>query len=142
MKLIDVNILLYAVNADSPFQSAIRPWLESALEDDERIGLAWVTLVGFLRVSTHPRAFSRPLTVEVAMANVDKWLTHPNVRVVKESDEHWRILQALLKQTGTAGNLTSDAHLAALAISHSAELVSCDADFARFPRLRWRNPLQ
>ena len=76
------------------------------------------------------------------MINVDQWLSHPNVRLVKESDEHWRILQTLLKQTGTAGNLTTDAHLATLAISHGAELVSFDADFARFPKLRWRNPLQ
>ncbi len=142
MKLVDVNILLYAVNADSPFHATIRPWLENALEDDERIGLAWMTLVGFLRVSTHFRAFPRPLTVEAAMANVDEWLSHPNVRLVNESNEHWRVLQELLRQTGTAGNLATDAHLAALAISHGAELVSCDADFARFPKLRWRNPLQ
>jgi toxin-antitoxin system PIN domain toxin len=142
MKPVDVNILLCVVNHDSPFHSTVRLWWENALQDDESIGLTWIVTFGFLRISTNVRAFSRPLSVEAATAKVERWLSHPNVRVVNKSNEHWRILQMLLQQTGTAGNLTSDAHLAALAISHGAELVSCDADFARFPKLRWRNPLQ
>jgi hypothetical protein len=141
MKLVDVNILLYAVDEHSAHHAVIRPWWEHALADDEPVGLAWVTVVGFLRISTSARVFVRPLTAETALATVDEWLSHPNVRLVTESDQHWRSLRSLLLQSGTAGNLTTDAHLAALAISQGAELISCDADFGRFPNLRWQNPL-
>lgn len=140
MKLVDLNVLLYAVNRQSPRHEAVRSWWEAALSDDEPIGLSWIVLLGFLRLATNPRVFARPLTDEQAMARVDVWVAHPNVRIVSETPDHWRILKYLLGQAGTAGNLTSDAHLAALAISHGAELISCDRDFARFRGLRWGNP--
>jgi len=140
MRLVDLNVLLYAVNRDAPRHEAIRSWWEAALSDDEPIGLPWIVLLGFLRLSTSPSIFAEPLTPSQAIGRVDAWLAHPNVRVVCETDEHWRVLKDLLDRTGTAGNLTTDAHLAALAISHGAELASCDTDFARFPHLRWENP--
>jgi hypothetical protein len=140
MRLVDLNVLLYCVNRELPYHAAVRRWWEAALSGDEPIGLPWIMLLGFLRVSTNPRAFAAPLSPTQAIEQVEAWLAHPNVRVVRETDEHWRTLKGLLGRTGTAGNLTTDAHLAAMAISYGATLVSCDADFGRFPHLRWENP--
>ena len=111
------------------------------MSGDEPIGLAWVVLLGFLRMTSNPHVLTNPLSPEESLNHVDVWLTHPNTRVVGETDEHWRILQELLGDTGTLGNLTTDAHLASLAIAHGATLVSCDADFGRFAKLRWENPV-
>jgi uncharacterized protein len=140
MRLVDLNVLLYAVNRNAPPHETVRRWWEAALSGEEPIGLPWNVLLGFLRLATSGRVFAAPLTPDQAIERVDAWLSHPNTRVVSETEEHWGILRELLNQTGTAGNLTTDAHLAALAISHGATLVSCDADFARFPRLLWENP--
>jgi uncharacterized protein len=142
MRIVDLNVLLYAVNSDATQHGRVRAWWEHAVNDEEIIGLAWVVLLGFLRLSTSPRVFPRPLAPDVAAARVDAWLGRDNVRVVREKDEHWETLKPLLGSTGTAGNLTTDAHLAALAISHDAVLVSTDTDFARFNGLRWENPLR
>ena len=142
MKLLDLNLLLYAVNADSVHHSSAKRWLESALADDEPVAFPWVVLLGFLRIATHRRILPRPLTVAEAMSVVDGWLTQPGARPLSPGDEHWRILNSLLAESGTAGNLTTDAHLAALAIENGATLYSTDADFQRFHRLRWINPLQ
>ena len=101
-----------------------------------------MVLLGFLRLTTNPRVFPHPLDPDQAVATVDAWLARDNVRVVREKDEHWKVLKKLLGRTGTAGNLTTDAHLAALAISHDAVLVSSDADFGRFKGLRWQDPLR
>jgi uncharacterized protein len=140
MKLIDLNVLLYAVHRKAPQHEKVRRWWEAALSDDEPIGLAWVVLLGFLRLSTSAHVFAKPLDSRQAIQRVEAWLAQPNTHVVRETEEHWRILSELLDQTGTAGNLTTDAHLAALAISLGAKVVSCDADFGRFPNLRWENP--
>jgi hypothetical protein len=141
VKLIDLNILLYAVNQDSDQHPAIRRWWEAALNADELIGLAWIVVLGFLRLATNPKVFPSPLSVRQAIDKVQGWLDHPRVRLVRERDEQWQILCSLLDQTGTGGNLTTDAHLASLAIAHGATLISCDMDFARFAKLRWENPL-
>ena len=140
MTLVDLNVLLYAVNRDAPQHERVGAWWESALADVEPIGLAWLVLLGFLRLSTSSRVFAAPLTPTQALDRVEAWLNHPNTRVVSETEQHWPILKELLEQAGTAGNLTTDAHLAALAISLGAKLASCDAEFARFPHLRWENP--
>jgi hypothetical protein len=141
VKLVDLNILLYALNQDSPHHRQVRRWWEAAINSDEPIGIAWVVLLGFLRLATNPKLFPRPLSSEEAIAKVEEWLAHPNLRTIRESDEQWPILREMLIQTGTAGNLTTDAHLASLAVAHGAVLASCDADFARFAKLRWENPL-
>ena len=141
MKLIDANLLLYGVNIASPVHARARAWLEAAFRGDEVVGLPWVVMLGFLRVATNPRALPRPLSAEAATDLVDGWLALPNVVALSAGDDHWTTLRALLSETGTAGNLTTDAHLAALAIEHDCELYSTDADFGRFPRLRWVNPL-
>jgi len=141
VKLVDLNVLLYAVNDDSPRHNAVLNWWNVALNGDETIGLPWVVLLGFLRISTNPRAFPRPLDADDAIGKVDTWLALDNVRAIREQDNHWEILRSLVAESGTAGNLTTDAHLAALAIGHAAILVSCDSDFGRFKGLRWENPL-
>lgn len=141
MRIVDLNLLLYAVNRDLPQHEVAHAWWETRLRGDESIGLSWSVITGFLRITTRARLFERPLSAERAIAMVDGWLTHPNVEIVVPGPEHWRLLQALLNEAGTAGNLTTDTHLAALAIEHGAELESTDADFARFRGLRWSNPL-
>lgn len=142
MKILDVNVLLYAVNRDSPQHGRAKGWLERALSEDEPVALPWVVVLGFLRLSTSPRVFPRPLEVEQALKVVDGWLAHSSVIALAAGEEHWRTLRDLLSESGTAGNLTTDAHLAALAIEHGAELCSTDTDFARFSRVRWSNPLE
>jgi toxin-antitoxin system PIN domain toxin len=142
VKVVDVNLLLYAINRDAPRHEAAKVWLERALSADEPVGFAWVVILGFLRLSTHPRVFPEPLTPEQALAVVDGWLSRPTVRTLNPGDGHWRLLKELLERAGSAGNLTTDAHLAAVAIEHGAELVSTDSDFARFRHLRWGDPLE
>lgn len=141
MKLVDLNLLLYAVNRDSPHHARAKAWLERTLSDEEPAAMPWVVLLGFLRLATSAQVFPQPLAPDRAVAVVDGWLARPPVVVLAPGDEHWRILRDLLTQSGTAGNLTTDAHLAALAIEHGAELCSTDSDFARFGQLRWINPL-
>jgi toxin-antitoxin system PIN domain toxin len=141
VKLVDLNILLYAVNRDAKQHRTILGWWEQALNGDESIGLPWVVLLGFLRLTTNPRVFTSPLTAAEAMARVDEWLALDVVVVPTEKPDHWQVFRELVTTSGTAGNLTTDAHLAALAISHDAVLASCDHDFARFGGLRRENPL-
>ena len=141
MKIIDVNVLLYAVNAEAPQHAQSRMWLEEALGGSEPLAIAWITVAGFLRISTHPRIFSQPLAGTEAVQIIQAWFDSPLVSVVEAISEHWQILRELLLVFGTAGNLTPDAHLAALAIAHGATMVSCDTDFSRYRRLKWENPL-
>ncbi len=141
MKLVDANLLLYAVDTTSPHHGVAKPWLERQLSGSETFAFAWAVLLAFVRLATNPRVFSAPLTVEEALDLLDSWLTQPNATVVHPTDRHSGVLRELLLSLGTAGNLTSDAHLAALSIEHGAELCSGDGDFARFPRVRWFNPL-
>lgn len=140
MKLVDLNVLLYIVNRDSVHHLAALDWWEETLRRDEPIALTWIVLLGFLRLSSNPAIFPRPLEADVALGKVGTWLSLAQTRLVRETDDHWHILSSLLDQTGAAGNLTTDGHLAALAISHGATLVSFDSDFSRFSSLRWESP--
>lgn len=141
MKVLDLNLLLYAVNRDAVQHASAKAWLEEALSGDEPIAVPWIVILGFLRVATNQRVFSRALSTEEAVEIVDSWLSQPAVIAVSPRDDHWQVVRALIHSAGTAGNLTTDAHLAALAIESGAELCSTDADFGRFAGLRWRNPL-
>lgn len=141
MKIVDLNVLLYAVNADARQHRPVLSWWTGALRGDESVGLPWAVLLGFLRLATNPRVFPVPLTTDQACARIATWLRHPLVHVPVEKEEHWAVLRRLVADTGTAGNLTADAHLAALALTRDAVLVSCDNDFARFRGLRYLNPL-
>ena len=141
MILVDVNLLVYAVDADSPHHAAARRCVEDVLSGDESVGLAWIVILAFLRITTRPGILRRQLTHEDALAYVDEWLGLDCVHAVVPGPQHWGLLRTLLETAGTAGNLTSDAHLAALAIEQGATLYSTDGDFARFPGLRHVNPL-
>ena len=141
MKLVDTNVLLYAVDEGSPHHAVARRWLEEQLSSAETFAFSWAVLLAFVRLATNPRVFEAPLSTEAAFDLVDSWLAQPATTVVHPLDRHQQLLRELLAPLGTAGNLTSDAHLAALSIEHGAELCSADSDFARFPRLRWINPL-
>jgi toxin-antitoxin system PIN domain toxin len=141
VKLPDVNLLLYAVDAASSRHHAARRWLEQRLSGSETFAFAWVVLLAFLRLSTNPRLFDEPLAPSDALDIIDGWLAQPPSTVVHPTDRHTVVLRDLLVPLGTAANLTTDAHLAALAIEHGAELCSSDSDFSRFPGLRWHDPL-
>ena len=140
MKIVDVNLLIYAINSNSPHHQAAREWLEHSLNATEPVGLAWIVILAFLRLTTNPRVMPRPISVDPAIAIVDSWLGLPTVRLVQPGPDHWRILRELLCDLGTGANLTTDAHLAALAIEHGARLYSTDNDFGRFKRFRWEDP--
>ncbi len=133
----DLNILLYAMDAQSPRHEVAKAWLESALnETRDELGLPWVVHLGFLRLATSPRVFSKPLSIESACAWMDHLRDHPAVLPLNPGKAHAGILRHLLLALGTGGNLVTDSHLAALALENDALLVSGDRDFLRFPGLR------
>ncbi len=141
MILVDANLLLYAVNPDLPHHPKARSWLEQVLSGRETVGLPWVVLLAFVRISTNPRVFERPLPVETACRYVDEWLAQPLVSLLTPGEGHWSILSNLLRHTGTAANLTTDAHIAALALERGATVFSTDNDFKRFPGVSHIDPL-
>jgi toxin-antitoxin system PIN domain toxin len=141
VKLPDVNIFLYAADEASPRHHQALAWVNETLAGSETVALAWATVLGFIRISTNPAAFSDALAPETALNLVDSWLAQPSVTIVQPTERHAAVLREMLTPLGTAGNLTSDAHLAALAIEHGATLCSCDNDFSRFPGVRWEDPL-
>jgi toxin-antitoxin system PIN domain toxin len=140
MKIVDANVLLHAVNEDSEHHVTAREWLDGALVQAETIGFAWSAVLAFLRVSTHPAVFARPLTTEESVATIRTWLAQPSATVVEPTPRHLSVLGGLLVEAGTAGNLVNDAHLAAVAIENAAELISYDSDFGRFEGLIWGRP--
>lgn len=141
MILVDANLLVYAVNQDLPLHKQARSWWEQALSGSATVGIPWVSVLAFLRICTNPRIFSRPLSPEAAIAYVDEWLGQPPVRLVAPGTGHWGILRNLLLQTGMAANLTTDAHIAALALEQGYSIYSADNDFQRFLGLKHVNPL-
>ena len=142
MKLPDVNLFLYAADESSPRHRSALAWVNETLSGTETVALAWATMLGFIRISTNPAAFGKALDPEEALDVVDGWLAQPPATIVHPTERHASVLRDLLVPLGAAGNLTSDAHLAALAIEHGATLCSCDVDFSRFRGLRWIDPLQ
>lgn len=141
MLIPDVNLLLYAHDTQSLRHSAAKEWWETLLGSQRPVGVAWVTILGFLRLTTHPKVSQNPLTPKMAIETVQSWFEVPSVRIVTPGEQHAAILFRLLEEVGVAGNLTTDAHLAALAIEYKAELASTDTDFARFSGLAWVNPV-
>ncbi len=141
MILVDANLLIYAVDVDSHQHKAARRWLEATLSGTTPVGLAWIVLLAFLRITTRAGVFQHPITPERALDYVDSWLRQPYVTAVGPGDRHWSILRNILRVAGTAGNLTSDAHLAALAIELGAPVYSTDNDFRRFEGVEHVNPL-
>lgn len=141
MILLDANLLIYSIDSESPHHTRARRWLEKTLSGDAAVGLPWAVVLAFLRITTRVGILRRQLSVEQAVAYIDEWLAQPYVELVGPGGTHWPILKNLLRDAGAAGNLTTDAHLAALAIESGSELASTDNDFRRFAGLRVVNPL-
>jgi len=137
----DINLLIYAYDERSGFHEPAKRWWEQRLSGTEPVGLPWVAALGFLRLITNPRVFENPMPVSMATGAVHSWLDRPQLQIVQAGPPHSGILFNLLNEMGTAANLTTDAHLAALAIEYQAILHTTDTDFARFSGLRWKNPL-
>lgn len=137
----DVNLLLYAHNTLDPKHEAARRWWDARLAGPDGIGLAWIVIIGFIRLGTHPRVFATPFRPDQAIERVAEWLSLPHVTIIHPSQQHFTLLAELIKKAGTAGNLTTDAHLAALAMERGLILQTTDAGFARFAGLKWNNPL-
>lgn len=141
MILPDVNILIHAHDETSKHHGAARQWWEDQLNGTQMIGLSWVVVLGFIRLLTNPRIYQNPYSPQEILAVVGTWLEQPHVKIVHPSEHHFALLAKLIETIGAAGNLTTDAHLAALAIERGLILQTTDADFTRFPGLKWKNPL-
>ncbi len=141
MKIVDLNIIIYAVNKDAPLHLAAKNWWEATLNQSETVGLSWVVILGFLRIITNPRIMPKPLSVEQSIDLVDSWLEQDVTQIIMPGNDHWSILRSSFNQIGVAANITTDAHLATLAIENGATLLSTDSDFSRFKNLKWINPL-
>ncbi len=140
MILVDANILLDAEDSLHPHHQQARRWWDGRLSQTATVCLCWTVLSAFIRIGTNPRVFKRPLSLKQALARVQSWLDQPCTRIVRPTQRHWTVFQQMLTDGQAVANLVTDAHLAALAIEHGCQLASTDADFARFPKLKWRNP--
>lgn len=139
--LVDANLLLYAEDETSPVHEAARHWLTEALNGPSRVGLPWPSLLAFLRIRTHPRAYAEPLSGPEAMSRVQDWLAAPAAWVPQPTVRHAEVLAGLVARHRLSAGALPDAHLAALAIEHGLTLCSADTDFARFTEVRWVDPV-
>ena len=142
MILVDSNLLLYAFDAGAKRHAEARSWLEKVLNSSPQVGFAWVALLAFIRIGTNPSALAQGFSVEEATGIVSSLLEWPTAILVHPGEQHWTLLRRLLIDAQARRDLVTDAHLAALAIEHGATLCTTDRDFARFPGLRWQNPLE
>ena len=142
MILVDANLLLYAHNTGAPQHGPARRWLESVMSGQELVRLPWVAILAFLRIGTDSRAYPHPLSMDEASGFVKGWLARSNVDILHPTERHWEILEGLLTAAQVKGPLVTDTHFAALAIEHGATLYTTDRDFARFPGLKWINPIE
>jgi len=140
VKLVDANVLLYAVNEEATHHPSAVAWLDGALSGAATVGFAWVPVLAFLRLSTKVGLFPSPLSVDESLERVEAWLSQPTAVIVEPTPAHARIMAELLRSSGSGGNLVNDAHLAALAIEHRSEIVSYDNDFSRFAQVVWEMP--
>jgi toxin-antitoxin system PIN domain toxin len=140
MILPDLNLLVHTYNDASPVHDESKAWWESLMNGTRPVGLAWVVILGFIRITTHRRILASPLPVAIACDHARSWLAQPQTRLLHPGSRHAEILFGLLEAVGAGGNLTTDAHLAALAIENQMQIHTLDSDFARFPGLSWRNP--
>lgn len=137
----DINLLVYAYNDGAPHHEPAKRWWESLVNGTERVGVPWVVLTGFVRLMTHPRALTSPISPSDAIAHIRGWFRYAHVTPINPGTEHLKLLARNLEAAGVGASLVTDAHVAALAMEYQAEVHSNDNDFSRFPGLRWRNPL-
>ncbi len=141
MTVLDANLLLYAYNSKAPQQAAISKWLTELIGSNETVGLPWVTIWAFVRISTNARLWERPRSVQEAFGIVSQWLALPGVVPLQPGPRHFELLQLMVSRHQASGPLVTDAVLVALAMEHGATLASTDQNFSRFEGLRWVNPL-
>lgn len=141
MILVDANILLYAEDSLHPLNRQARTWWDEQLSGSEVVCVCWLVLSAFIRIGTNPRVFEHPLSLEQALSRVQSWLNQPCIRVVRPTERHWTVFKQMLVDGQAVANLVSDAYLASLAIEYGCELATTDSDFARFPKLKWKNPI-
>ncbi|MBK6335216.1 MAG: type II toxin-antitoxin system VapC family toxin [Betaproteobacteria bacterium] len=141
MILLDANLLIYSHVRSFPQHAPAKSWLDARLSGGDPVGLPWASLIAFVRIVTNPRVFERPEPMVDAWRQVEAWLDVEAVWIPSPGERHRAALGSLLAPGGLPANLVPDAHLAALAIEHGLMLCSTDGDFARFPGLRWQNPL-
>ena len=139
MKLVDTNVLVYAVDSSSLHHRVAKHWLDGALSGGTPVGFAWLALIGFVRLVTHPTIAARPLQAPDALDVVDAWIGARSAQLLHPGHRHASLLRQMLAD-GAVANLTNDAHLAALAVEHRASVVSFDSDFQRFSGVRWERP--
>ncbi len=137
----DINLLLYAYDSASPFHAKAGPWWRDCLSGQEPVGLPRVVVFGFVRVGTNARAFQHPMTPAEAARHVRSWLNRPVVQVLDSGPHHVEQVLTFLEGVGAAGNLVTDAQIAAIALDHGALLHTSDSDFVRFSGVRWFNPI-
>lgn len=141
MILVDANVLLYAEDSRVPQHKKSRAWWDQQLSGTAPVCLCWEVISAYIRISTNPRVYEQPLALDEAVERVQSWLDQPCVRMIQPTERHWAVYQDMLKGGQAAATLVPDAHLAALAVEHGCVLYSADADFARFPKLKWKNPI-
>ena len=141
MILVDANILLYAEDRSSPRHAPAREWWDNQLSGKTPVCLCWTVVGAYIRIGTNPRVFEHPLSLDQALSRVQNWLDQPCARIVQPTERHWIVFRKMLTEGQAVANLVSDAHLAALAVEHGCVLMSTDADFSRFPGVKWTNPL-
>jgi uncharacterized protein len=140
--LVDANILLYAEDSLSAFHQKARKWWDDQLSGSDPICLCWTVLSAFIRIGTNPRVFENPLSLEQALSRIQSWFDQPCTRIIQPTEQHWNKFQQMLNNGQAVANLVTDAQIAALALEHGCMVATTDADFARFPKLKWINPLR
>lgn len=138
----DVNLLIYAYDAESPWQTSAASWLEASLSGNEPFGMPWLVALAFIRISTHSRIMQQPMSVDEAMEIVASWERRPCFLYLTPSPDHRRNLQELLTRSHVSGNRINDGHIAALALEQGGVVHTTDGDFERFPGVKWKNPLK
>jgi toxin-antitoxin system PIN domain toxin len=139
--VVDANLLVYAYNTGSPHYRESRQWLEEVFSGIEPVGLPWQSIAAFLRVTTNPRLHGQQYSLKEAVGTIEDWMAQPNVRILTPTDNHWEQFRRMIVEGQSPGALISDAELAALTVEYGGVLYTADRDFARFPGLRWNNPL-
>jgi uncharacterized protein len=140
--ILDANILLCAYDSSSARHAEAKAWIEKIFSEGELVGIPWQTAHAFLRIATNPKLPGRRFSMTEASEVVDSWQAQPNIRFLRPGEQHWSILRRMLVDGQAKGSLVTDAQLAALTIEHGGELNTTDRDFARFPGVRWNNPLE